>query len=76
MKKKIKILSRLMALLYLYNEFGKQNLKVTTYLDEDGCWVGKVLIEVTEEKLGADEMEFAQFYANALCEETKRKVED
>ena len=66
-----------MAFLYLWNEFTKEgNLKVTTYLTEDGCWAGKVLIENTQEKLGTDEMDFAKFYANALIEETKRKVED
>lgn len=64
---KVKILSKIMALIYLFHEFGNENLKVTTVLDENGCWVGKVVLERTTEN-AKDDAEFAEFYTKAFCE--------
>lgn len=45
MKNSTMLLSKEIALLYLSNEFGNTPLKVTTILDNDGCWTGKVILE-------------------------------
>ena len=65
--KKVKILSKIMALIYLFHEFGNVNLKVTTVLDDNGCWIGKVILEQTTEN-PKDDTEFAEFYTKAFCE--------
>jgi hypothetical protein len=36
-------------------------------LDENGCWVGKVILEQTTEN-AKDDTEFAEFYTKAFCE--------
>ena len=64
---KIKILSKIMALIYLFHEFGNVNLKVTTVLDEEGYWTGKVILEQTIEN-PKDDTELAEFYTKAFCE--------
>ncbi len=66
--RKVKFLSKLMALIYLFHEFGNGNLKVTTVLDDEGCWVGKVILESTNEP-AVDDKEFADFYTKAICQE-------
>lgn len=63
-----KILSKIMALIYLYHEFGNVNIKVTTVLDSNNCWTGKVILEQTNEE-AKDDAEFAKFYTLAYCEE-------
>ena len=65
--KKVKILSKIMALIYLFHEFGNVNLKVTTVLDNNSCWSGKVILEQTTEN-PKDDAEFAEFYTKAFCE--------
>ena len=70
--KKIKILSKMMALIYIANEFGNGNLKVTTILDEDGMWQGKVILESTNESPKDDE-DMAEFYIKAICSEKLKK---
>lgn len=67
---KIKFLSKMMTLIYLFYEFGNGNLKVTTYLDDDGCWLGKVLIESTKEN-AKDDLELADFYTQAYIKNIK-----
>jgi hypothetical protein len=59
-------LSKLMALNYLFYEFGNGNLKVTTVLDENGGWTGKVVLEQTLEKPKND-VDLANFYLKVLC---------
>lgn len=43
-------LSKETLLVYLINELSSGNYTVTTELDEDGCWLGKVRIEACLEK--------------------------
>ena len=69
---KIKILSKIMALIYLFHEFGNVNLKVTTVLDEEGCWTGKVILEQTLES-PKDDTELAEFYTKAFCEKNSKR---
>ena len=69
--KTTKFLSKIMALIYLFYEFGNGNLKVTTVLDNAGCWTGKVILEETTEE-AKDDVEFANFYAKTFCEEKKQ----
>ena len=65
-------LSKTMALIYLFNEFGNVNLNVTTVLDENGCWTGKVILEQTTEP-ATDDVEMADFYTKAICEKIKAR---
>ena len=37
-------------LVYLINELGNHPWKVTTVLDDDGCWAAQVILEGTGEK--------------------------
>lgn len=67
--KEIKILSKIMALIYLFYEFGNVNFKVTTILDDNGCWTGKVMLEQTEEPPQND-VELANFYTKEFCKKT------
>lgn len=41
----VQVLSKETLLVYLINELGDGNFKVTTVLDENGCWTNKVIIE-------------------------------
>lgn len=66
--RKTRYLSKIMTLIYLFHEFGNGNLKVTTVLDDNGCWVGKVILESTN-KPAEDDKEMAEFYTEALCRE-------
>lgn len=60
-----KVLSKEMALQYIYNEFGNVNLKVTTELTDDSIWTGKVILEETDETPRDDE-ELAKFYSKTI----------
>lgn len=62
----------MMALIYLFHEFGDVNIKVTTILSEKGSWQGKVILEDTTEKPKDDE-DFAKFYTLAYCNEIENK---
>jgi hypothetical protein len=53
--KNITTLSKETLLVYLINELSKGNFKVTTHLDENGCWVGKIDIEVSHEEENNDD---------------------
>ena len=47
-KKRVQILSKETLIAYLLNEFPRNtNLKVTTFLDDNNCWLGKVQIEIS-----------------------------
>ena len=52
--KDVEILSKETLLVYLINELSGGNHKVTTHLDKDGCWVGKIEIEVSYEEENDD----------------------
>ena len=41
------ILSKETLLTYLINELSSGNYEVTTHLDNQGCWIGKVTIEIS-----------------------------
>lgn len=52
---------------YLLNELGNGNFEVTTVLDENGCWTGKVIIEQSS----ADRNDDAEYY-KAIAESLER----
>ncbi len=72
--KDVKILSKEMALFYLYHEFGNVNLKVTTDLNENGTWTGKISLEETKEP-PKDDKDFLTFYLKAFEQEKKLQEE-
>ena len=49
MMKETYILTKTTALLFLYNEFATDNLKLTVEVDEDGCFKNHIEVEGTEE---------------------------
>lgn len=49
-KKSEMILDKNTLLVYLINELGNQSWKVTTVLDDNGCWTAHLIIEGTNEK--------------------------
>ena len=69
------ILSKLMTLIYLFNEFGNVNLEVTTVLDKEGCWTGKVILEQTTQP-AVDDLQMADFYTKVICEKLKNGVDN
>lgn len=54
------ILSKETLLVYLINELSSGNYKVTTDLDEEGCWIGRIHIEACHEKNNEDD----EYYMN------------
>lgn len=60
----------MMALIYIFHEFGDVNLKVTTVLDEKGVWLGKVILEGTTQT-AKDNEEFIDFYTSAIAEQER-----
>ena len=50
MKQNSMVLSKEIALLFLANEFSNSPLKVTTVLDDNNCWTGKVILEVASDE--------------------------
>ena len=55
-------LSKETLLVYLINELSSGNYKVTTDLDEEGCWVGRIHIESCFEKNNDDD----EYYMNLV----------
>lgn len=52
--KSVNILSKETLLTYLINELSSSNYQVTTHLDKDGCWIGKIEIEISGKKENDD----------------------
>lgn len=58
MGKREQVLSKEIALLYLQNEFADAPIRVTTILDNDRCWTGKVLLEMADENEEIQDFEY------------------
>lgn len=65
---RVQYLSKEMLITYLYNELGNSTVKVTTHLDKQNCWTGKISMEVVH-GTPKDDRELAEFYLKILCEE-------
>ncbi len=61
MNQTVQILSKEIALLYLSNEFGNFPLKVTTVLDKNNCWTGKVILETADVKSKKQDFDYLKF---------------
>lgn len=49
-KTDVMILDKNTLLVYLINELGNHPWKVTTVLDDNGCWTAQLILEGTEEE--------------------------
>lgn len=49
-KTNVMILDKNTLLVYLINELGDHPWKVTTVLDDNGCWTAHLILEGTEEE--------------------------
>lgn len=49
-KTDVMILDKNTLLVYLINELGDHSWKVTTVLDDNGCWTAHLILEGTEEE--------------------------
>lgn len=65
MQKDIKKLSKEALIYYLLNELGNNaTWDVTTYLTDDGCWIGAIDIRFAKEGLDTDDVEYIKALAD------------